>query len=215
MKKSLILIGGRGPEKMGPLDASSYSRIIAADSGYDLSLTLGLEVDLVVGDLDSTGYRQEVLSRNLLLSPEDKDETDFDLALMRLEEGESYDLIGGGEGRLDHIVSIFSSFCNYGPPGIWLTREDVLVSFRKASLLAPVGTHISFFPTRLDRYGRVTTKGLFWDLEDHELGLSFTSLSNRFREEKVEIECTETLFARFDSTIGLSISKEDGIIRIC
>ena len=214
MKRSLILIGGKGPENLEGLDISSYDRIIAADSGYDLAIRLGLEPDTVVGDLDSTMYGDVLRGSGMHVSSRDKDESDFELALMSLEEDSEYDLVGGGEGRIDHTLSIFSSFIRYGAPRIWKTHEDYMLSFREADMKCIPGTEISLFPAKLGTLCNVDTYGLVWNLSDDTLSPSFMSLSNRFESEHISIRSTDTLFARFDNA-KLDFSLLDVNIRIC
>ena len=50
----LLLTGGDGPSRadLNPF-LSSIGPIVAADSGYDLALSLGIEPELIVGDMDS------------------------------------------------------------------------------------------------------------------------------------------------------------------
>ena len=212
--RSLVLIGGRGPEDLSGLDTSIYRSIIAADSGYDLAISLGLEPDIVVGDLDSTEYSEVLRGSGMHVSSRDKDESDFELALMSLDEDEDYDLLGGGEGRIDHTLSIFSSFIKFRPPRIWKTRVDYMVSFRAAYFHAPVGTEVSFFPARLGSRAAVDTYGLVWNLYEDSLSPSFMSLSNRFEDEDISIRSTDTLFARFDNA-KLDFSALDVNIKLC
>ena len=214
MARSLVLIGGKGPETLEGLKMDSYRSIIAADSGYDLAIKLGLEPDVVVGDLDSTMYGDILRGSGMHVSSVDKDESDFELALMSLEEDEEYDLLGGGEGRLDHTLSIFSSFIKYRPPRVWKTHVDYMVSFREADFTSEPGTEISIFPARLGSVCKVDTYGLVWNLSDDNLSTSFMSLSNRFESERISIKSTDTLFARFDNA-KLDFSSLNVNIRIC
>ena len=212
--RSLILIGGSGPDDLLGLDTSIYRSIIAADSGYDLAVKLGLTPDIVVGDLDSTRYSEVLRKSGMHVSSRDKDESDFELALMSLRDDEEYDLLGGGEGRIDHTLSIFSSFIKYRPPRIWKTRVDYMVSFRESDFHADIDTEVSFFPALLGQSPTVDTYGLVWNLSDDVLSPSFMSLSNRFEDEDISIRSTDTLFARFDNA-KLDFSSLDVNIRVC
>jgi thiamine pyrophosphokinase len=87
------------------------SFVVAADSGADVALGLGLEVDVLVGDLDSispTGRRAvEEGGATVEAHPEAKDETDLDLALQAgVQRGATEVVVlGGAGGRLDHLVA--------------------------------------------------------------------------------------------------------------
>ena len=177
MDRSLIFIGGKGPEDISFLELDIYSKIICADSGYDKARAFDITPDVVIGDMDSTH------------------DSDFTLALKECEG--DYDLVGGGEGRLDHLISIFSTFKAFRPPKLWLTREDVIFSSMHFKAKMARDYPISFFPADLSSLARVSTKGLVWDLDEHEVSLSFISLSNRVKNGRVEIDSTIPLLIRF------------------
>ena len=85
-KCSLVFTGGEGP-LVKPLifEKYPYSRIIAADSGYDTARKLSMKVDDAVGDFDSSLYRDELIAEGFEPCPRDKDYSDSELALMRLD----------------------------------------------------------------------------------------------------------------------------------
>ena len=195
MAKSLIFIGGKGPERLPDLDIKAYKEIICADSGYDMARSFDIMPDLVIGDMDSTRLREEIVNKGFIPCPHDKDDSDFVLALKSANG--CYDLVGGGEGRLDHLISIFSAFHNFGPPKMWLTHEDVIFSSSHFSASLEPGYPLSFFPADLSSRALVTTHGLEWDLSAHEISLSFISLSNRCKNKNMEITSSVPLFIRF------------------
>lgn len=86
----MILILGNGPwrglESLPDLVAQA-DYIIAADGGFAKAKGLQIEVDLVIGDLDSLGPKErEELARSgpqTVIHPEEKDQTDLELALDR------------------------------------------------------------------------------------------------------------------------------------
>ena len=140
--KDLIIIGGLAPDSVD-IDIHSYRTVIAADSGYDTALRLGIRPDVIVGDFDSTSLRAELIGKGYNPCPADKDETDAELAIMHSSE---YDLIGGGEGRIDHTLSLFTVFRRYTPPSIWYMRSDTVVTLSgHVDIEAPLGTELSFF----------------------------------------------------------------------
>ncbi len=87
MVSSILILGNgpwRGVEFLGELSAQA-DYIIAADGGFSRARRLGLEVDLVVGDLDSLGSeeRAELKASGIktIIHPREKDQTDLELAL--------------------------------------------------------------------------------------------------------------------------------------
>ncbi len=190
---TLLIVGGFAPERL-PISAKSYDKVIAADSGYDTALKFSIVPDYVVGDFDSTSYSQYLIESGYEKKPKDKDETDTELALQKVV-GE-YDILGGGEGRLDHILSILSLFPRYGYPRYWFTRSDTLITVKgRKKLYFPISTELSIF-TLFKAY--VTTSGLVWNLKDRLLDQGFLSQSNRIGEENATIYSTSEVFVRVD-----------------
>lgn len=103
------MLTGGAPEGVDPADLEvGHALVIAADGGVQRALALGLQVDLVVGDLDSvergtveaTGARLDLHGRN-------KDRTDLELALdAAVAHGARRVLVvGGAGGRVDHYLA--------------------------------------------------------------------------------------------------------------
>jgi len=85
--------------------------VIAADSGLHQAALLDLEVDLIVGDLDSVdpAALEASIARGARVErhPIAKDETDLELALRAasLLHVERVFVVGGAGGRLDHFLA--------------------------------------------------------------------------------------------------------------
>ena len=174
----LIVAGGDAPAALSL--GRAYKSITAADSGYDTALRLGLEPNLVVGDLDSTGRREELIAKGYKPVPHDKDYTDLEIALMKGEG--PYDLIGCGGGRLDHTLAALATFRNFGGPETWWTAVDVVYKLdRPVRVISRAGQDCSFF-TLSESSVPVKSKGLVWELDGCPLSLFNVSLSNRIRE---------------------------------
>jgi len=191
---NLIVTGGESPSSCPPFE---YSKVICADSGYDTARELGLMVDEVIGDFDSTQYKEVLLKEGLRPLSRDKDFSDTECALRLLGE-EPYDLLGGGGGRCDHFLSIMSLWHSYKLPRFWFTKADLLLSVEKhIRLKLETGSDISVF-CATGKECRVLSKGLKWPLDSLLLSSSFLSLSNRVSEEVVELECSEPVFVRLE-----------------
>ena len=81
--------------------------IIAADSGYNNALAMGLTPHLLVGDFDSLGKKNIPVGIKTVELPAEKDVTDTHVAIdAAIENGASQIvIIGGLDGRLDHTLS--------------------------------------------------------------------------------------------------------------
>ncbi len=110
MTSTILILTGGGPAPTTALPRSDM--VIAADSGLGLAEALGVQVDLVVGDLDSVERSQldaaVTAGATVEEHPTDKDATDLDLALHAAVDrgGTRIVIAGGGAGRLDHLLGI-------------------------------------------------------------------------------------------------------------
>jgi thiamine pyrophosphokinase len=103
MTTVVILSGGPGRPAVDTLPPGAT--VIAADGGAELARHLGLEVDLVVGDLDSIPAAALAGVAQVEEHAAEKDATDLALALtaaLRLEP-ERILVLGSAGGRLDHL----------------------------------------------------------------------------------------------------------------
>ncbi|MBO8436081.1 MAG: thiamine pyrophosphokinase [Spirochaetes bacterium] len=190
--KNLVIIGGKSPDSF-PVWAGRYGTIIAADSGYDTAKRLGIVPDIVVGDFDSTSLSDELKAMGYKPCPRDKDDTDAALAIK--ESGGEYDLLGGGEGRLDHTLSLLATFRTLAPPSLWFMHADTIkLAVGRVEFSAPVDTDISIFALN---ESVVTTHGLKWDMDHAVLSQFFLSQSNRTASESVVIDADKPVFLRF------------------
>lgn len=193
----IVLTGG------DPVDASAAAGlpagafVIAADSGLHNAATLGLDVDLVVGDFDSV--EAEVLEQARRLGaeverhPEAKDRTDLALALdvaVRFAPAD-VTVVGGAGGRLDHLLAnvlllaaepyreltlrAVTSTTTYH-----VVRDTVTLSGRR-------GDHVTLLPVHGPAHG-VRTEGLLYPLAGETLDPGTTrGVSNELLGEEARV----------------------------
>jgi thiamine pyrophosphokinase len=172
---AVVVAGGDARIQAVPDGLAERRPVIAADSGLDLAEALGLEVDLVVGDLDSVsaGALERARHRGvpIELSPRDKDLTDLELALLAAAAGGAEDLVvlGGAGGRLDHLLANVAVLC--GPltgsmaVDAWLGDSRVQVLRHHVAVDGTPGSEVSLLAWHGDVRG-VTTTGMRWPLRD-------------------------------------------------
>src|SRR5579859_5466672 len=100
---TVVVLSG-GPDRPAVDTVPPGATVIAADGGAEVARHLGLEVDLVVGDLDSISAATLAGIAQVERHAAEKDATDLELALtaaLRLEPERILVLAGAG-GRLDH-----------------------------------------------------------------------------------------------------------------
>ncbi len=182
--EGLLLLGGEGPRR-GQLEQviRAARLVIAADSGFDLALRLGLEPDLLVGDLDSVAASPQLAAfppERILRYPRDKDETDAELGLRLFTERgfRKVVLAGGGGGRVDHLLAVASLFERDNPPGAWYTALERIERVDGEALLPGcLGLRVSFFPLGAGA-GGLSSEGLKWPLDGLEWPRGLAGVSN-------------------------------------
>ena len=167
--------------------ARSAGTVIAADSGWSRARALGLQPDLLVGDLDSLdpalALDVEAASIPILRARADKDESDTELAILEaVRRGATAVTVLGALGgeRLDHALANVWLLAH---PALAATDVILLDAQARVSLLSapdtggrpgtralpgPVGALVSLLPLGGDVEG-VTTRGLRYPLDDEPL----------------------------------------------
>jgi len=174
----------------GAIDNSAHDRlrtvladadlVIAADGGLAHALTLGLQTDVLVGDLDSAEptlvAAAEADGTLVERHPAAKDETDLELALLRAAESgpAKVTLVGAHGGRIDHELTNLGLIAQrrWLDAGLSLVADDGLrtvhVVHDHLELTEPAGTTISVLPWLGSATG-VEERGMQWDLTDATL----------------------------------------------
>jgi len=180
----LLLLGGDGParEIVAPYLCGAAA-VVAADSGFDLALALGLQPDLVVGDFDSVIHRRELEAmprRRLRRVAADKSLTDAEIGLEALQElGCSRVIVaGGGGGRFDHQLAVLGLFERDRRLRVWLTAaEHMQVIAGSARFCGHRRSTVSLFPLSATVSG-LASRGLRWPLDGLCFQRGFASVSN-------------------------------------
>ncbi len=107
----VVVAGGEAPASIAAPPEPPDARVIAADSGLEHALALGLDVTLAVGDFDSASPEAVAAAAaagvRIERHPDAKDATDLELSLdaaARMSPERIVVLASGG-GRLDHLLS--------------------------------------------------------------------------------------------------------------
>lgn len=192
----VLVLGGDEPSTLGaPPVVPPGCLLVAADSGLDAAVALGLVAHHVVGDLDSVDpallaqavHHGAEVHRHLA----DKDATDSELAIdlvVRLaaastaREATGVDgpeparllVLGGGGGRLDHLLADLLVLASPMLAGLEVTARlgaatvTVVRAGGSRRILGPVGDQVSLLPLH-GRARGVTTAGLRWPLVGADL----------------------------------------------
>lgn len=203
MRSVVIFNGGEplSPGLAGEIPDGAY--LIAADSGLDHALSLGFDVDIVIGDMDSVGEQSlGITQAHIERHSPDKDATDLDLALQHAValEPDRILLIGGQGGRFDHLIGVITLLASdrwIGTDLEWISRQARVRLVRSGvTLHGAVGTIVTLLAINGEATG-VTTTGLRWNLTDETLYPGSTlGVSNIFTSPVATIRLTSgALFA--------------------
>jgi thiamine pyrophosphokinase len=195
VKTVVVLTGGLG--RPAPVPLPSGAAVIAADSGAEHALALGLRVDLVVGDLDSisdeTLAAVEQAGARVERHPAAKDATDLELALAAALalEPERILVLGGAVGRLDHLLGELLLLAADVYAGVEVDAQlgaaAVHVVRGERVLAGEPGELISLFAVHGPATG-VFTKGLVYPLRGETLASgSGRGLSNVFAASEARL----------------------------
>lgn len=187
---ALVIAGGGRPDPLVVKAIPLSNFVVAADSGADHALQMGLGIDVVVGDMDSIDPSVLESLRNdgveIDLHPTDKDRTDLELAMARaaMVVPDRIVVVGLGGGRLDHALAnvMVLGADLYGDA----TVEGLVGSARltvirgSRTLSGGVGEMVSLLPL-LGHAEGVSTEGLAFALDNEPLHPgSARGVSNRF-----------------------------------
>lgn len=191
--RGIVITGGAAPEtRIVEPWLSSCDVIVAADSGLDTAHGYGVSPSIIVGDFDSLSS-DSLLDRypdaDVRRHAPAKDETDTELALAAARETGSDEviLIGGGGGRLDHLIAIQALFERETYPSLWLTDRDAVRSVNDVVVeRGRPGQLISFFPLGCETCTMVSL-GLRWPLDELRWNRGDVGLSNEFTGTEVRV----------------------------
>jgi thiamine pyrophosphokinase len=113
VRKAVVVLAA-SPDLPARTGVPDNATVIAPDGGSELAIMLGLEIDLLVGDLDSVSAETLARARRVEKHPAEKDATDLELALsaaLRFEP-ERVLVLGGAGGRLDHLLGVLLSLAD-------------------------------------------------------------------------------------------------------
>lgn len=131
MQRIIIFANGELPDlEKARLLLHSGDHILCADGGIRHAFALGIQPDLVVGDMDSISKeRWQKLQKDgipIELYPRDKNETDLELALQRALElqPERILIVGALGGRLDQTIANIAVLRDTNPASAEIRLDD-------------------------------------------------------------------------------------------
>jgi len=176
----------------------STSLLIAADGGLAYIQQMGLEPDLLIGDLDSATAEQvlkaETAGSQVRRYPVNKDETDLELALLSAAESgcEKITVVGALGGRLDQTLANIHLLSLPQLAGIDMRIDDgkteVFLIRSKAEINGATGDLISLLSLSPVVCG-ITTAFLQYPLQNENLEFHQSrGISNVMTSTRAQVE---------------------------
>ncbi|MCF6334201.1 MAG: thiamine diphosphokinase [Spirochaetales bacterium] len=192
--KGILFTGGAAPKTDFVRDElKTADMIVAADSGFDTAIGMGIVPEIVLGDMDSikdVSVFEDYPDLRVLSYPCDKDKTDTELGLLLLRDNKMDEivLIGGGGGRMDHFLGIVFLFDREISPDIWYTDSTKFQKIKgRIQVSLGIGKEVSFFPCG-SQPCQMVSAGLKWPLNGFVWEKGDMSISNRVTEDPFVIE---------------------------
>ena len=199
LSEILLIAGGRKPSIDWFNEVKMNRSIYCIDHGIDLCREVNAVPELLIGDLDSAANAsiQWALDNkvNIERHPVDKDFTDTQLALNRINDNFFAIITGVFGGRLDHLFSTLFTCANSQVKNCLAddleivlfvnANESVSIEFKMKPLA------LSLLPITNICKG-VTIDGVHWSLQYVDLKQSIpNAISNRLETETVNISIKE------------------------
>lgn len=187
----VILLNGDKP-KITDKDFFCGKYVICADGAYKYALSLGINVDLLVGDFDSLGYIPKGI--NIKVFKSEKDNTDGELAIDEAINigAKNIIILGASGGRDDHWFANFILLNKALNAGVNATIKtdtcDILMFNKDIEIKYIKGYYISLVPFD-ENLHIINTEGLKYSIVDKTLSRSQTlGISNITTDSIVKIK---------------------------
>jgi thiamine pyrophosphokinase len=195
MSRFTILLNGPVIVTDRLLQLAVGTRAIAADGGMAHAVPLGLDVELWIGDFDSTSEALAIRHRDIPCErfSAAKDKTDGELAAeAAIARGATSILfVGGFGGQSDHALGHFAlalRLAREGIPVMLSSGEEEAYPVLPGSMhpALPLGSRMSIIA--LADLSGLTLRGVHWPLRDAEICLGSTCTLSNIVTGSVEIE---------------------------
>ncbi|MBZ0294977.1 MAG: thiamine diphosphokinase [Anaerolineae bacterium] len=182
MQAAFILANGEvvdGPMVRQALAAAPDATVIAADGGARIAAALGLQVDFVIGDMDSLDPDElaqlEAKGAHIRKYPEEKNETDLELTLtFATKQGVDWmRIFGATGGRLDQMLGNIYLLALPALNGrdvrlVAGSQETWLLETGENVVQGAAGDTLSLIPLSGSVHG-IRTENLYYPLRDETL----------------------------------------------
>lgn len=205
--RSILVLNGHIPKLSSFMETLP---IIAVDGGANQLLSIGIQPDVIIGDLDSLQIKSH-RNFHIIYTP-DQDYCDFSKALNYVKKNNLLQpiVLGISGGEIDHILQNINVFLStesifYSPPIIGL----ILQGGQKRIFKLKQNTKISLIGMPA---AQISTLGLKWDLSHHTITFpGMNSCFNRSVYDQISIElhtgvCLAMVYLQFIDDAGVNLN---------
>ncbi|BBM83797.1 thiamine diphosphokinase [Candidatus Uabimicrobium amorphum] len=201
MKRAAVMSGGTTPEE-DPFYKNvfdDYQFRVAVDMGMNVFHRLGLQPDILVGDLDSICPSIDISQIDVHKFPQDKDKTDTELAIdLCMAKGFSHiDILGGIGNRLDHTLANAYLLVYGNRPDNQIRLRNahntiyLLTGEKSVCFEGMKGDTVSIIPLTKKIQG-VTIRGCHWEIDNSDINRGQSrGVSNYLESDQAEISARE------------------------
>ena len=164
--------------------------LIGVDGGAISIIDRNLQLDLAIGDFDSTNQLELIKQKALkiLVYPIEKNETDLELAIMNSPTNDIYiyDNIGG---RLDHEILSVNLLYKYQDKNITILNETNKIVYLKKGKYNIAMEHYNHFSFIIPNKAIVSTNNTLYNLNNQQLSNMDTyCTSNNILDKNKDID---------------------------
>ena len=177
------------------IQKEEFDLVIGVDGGSRYAPELKVTTDVIIGDMDSLSSDEHLRNKNarFISYPEEKDETDLEIALLYAKEhgADKIVIVGAMGGRMDMTISNMQLLAYASSESC---RIEVWHGDQTGWIIQPPGDDIpgnrgdtvSLIPLGGDALG-VATKGMKYPLKNEELTMQTRGVSNRIESPPAHV----------------------------
>lgn len=192
---ALILLNGEKPNIEFVNFCQAHSKnTIAADGAYDWAETIGMRIDFIVGDMDSTAHYNKNKKEFLKIDEQDTNDLDKCLRFCLSNNWLNTLIIGALGCRADHMLTNIFTLQKYQNilKILLMDEKQILFFCPKDQLInfnVKKNSFFSLYPYK-SKCGPIYLKGVEYPLENSFLcSQSKLGTLNRAIDEKIELFC--------------------------
>ncbi|HEY95328.1 MAG TPA: thiamine diphosphokinase [Dehalococcoidia bacterium] len=178
-----------------------FDLVIGVDGGSRYASELNVTADVIIGDMDSISSHVQDENKNakLILHPEEKDETDLELALLYAKKQgvDRIVVVGAMGGRMDMIISNIHLIAHASSGSckieVWHDNQTGwVIQPPGEDIPGNPGDTISLIPVGGDASG-IMTKGMKYPLNNEKLTMKSRGISNRIESPPAHVAFADGL----------------------